>query len=42
MTEENFFDVIVVGAGISGIGSAYRLQKECQTGLLCYSKVDQI
>ena len=29
MTEENFFDVIVVGAGISGIGSAYRLQKEC-------------
>ena len=29
MTEENNFDVIVVGAGISGIGSAYRLQKEC-------------
>ena len=29
MTEENDFDVIVVGAGISGIGSAYRLQKEC-------------
>ena len=29
MTEDNFFDVIVVGAGISGIGSAYRLQKEC-------------
>ena len=29
MTEENYFDVIVVGAGISGIGSAYRLQKEC-------------
>ena len=27
--EENFFDVIVVGAGISGIGSAYHLQKEC-------------
>ena len=29
MTEKNDFDVIVVGAGISGIGSAYRLQKEC-------------
>ncbi len=29
MAEENYFDVIVVGAGISGIGSAYRLQKEC-------------
>ncbi len=29
MTEESNFDVIVVGAGISGIGSAYRLQKEC-------------
>jgi cation diffusion facilitator CzcD-associated flavoprotein CzcO len=29
MTEEKDFDVIVVGAGISGIGSAYRLQKEC-------------
>ena len=33
MTEENFFDVIVVGAGISGIGSAYRLQRMSVTGL---------
>ena len=25
----NHFDVIIVGAGISGIGSAYHLQDQC-------------
>ena len=25
----NFFDVIVIGAGISGIDAAYRLQEQC-------------
>ncbi len=29
MTTQNHFDVVVVGAGISGIGAAYHLQREC-------------
>ena len=29
MTEH--FDVVVVGAGISGVGAGYRLQTECPT-----------
>ncbi|MBS0234056.1 MAG: NAD(P)/FAD-dependent oxidoreductase [Proteobacteria bacterium] len=28
-SETQYFDVIIVGAGISGIGSAYSLQREC-------------
>lgn len=28
-TDKNHFDVIVVGAGLSGIGAAYHLQKSC-------------
>ncbi len=29
------FDVIIVGAGISGIGAAYRLQKDCPAKTYC-------
>ena len=29
MNETEHFDVLVVGAGISGIGAAYHLQKHC-------------
>jgi cation diffusion facilitator CzcD-associated flavoprotein CzcO len=28
-TDQNHFDVVVVGAGLSGIGAAYHLQKSC-------------
>jgi len=28
-TEQSNFDVIVVGAGISGIGAGYHLQEQC-------------
>ena len=26
-----YFDVVIVGAGISGIGAAYNLQKSCSS-----------
>ena len=29
MAEESFFDIIIIGAGISGIGTAYWLQEKC-------------
>ncbi len=27
MTEDSFFDVLIIGAGISGIGAAYRIRQ---------------
>lgn len=33
--EKNHYDVIVVGAGISGIGAGYYLQKHCPTKSFC-------
>ena len=30
MSEENHFDVIIIGAGISGIDAAYHIQKHCE------------
>ena len=32
---ENYYDVIVVGAGISGIGAGYYLQKNCPSKSFC-------
>ena len=32
---DNYYDVIVVGAGISGIGAGYYLQKECASKSFC-------
>ena len=32
---ENYYDVIVVGAGISGIGAGYYLQKNCASKSFC-------
>ena len=31
MSDENHFDVLIVGAGLSGIGAAYHLQTRCPT-----------
>ncbi len=31
MSDENHFDVLIIGAGLSGIGAAYHLQKNCPT-----------
>ena len=28
--EKNTYDVIIMGAGLSGIGTAYHLQKNCK------------
>ena len=30
MSDENHFDVIIIGAGISGIDAAYHMQKHCE------------
>ena len=30
-TGAEHFDVLIIGAGLSGIGAAYHLQKECPT-----------
>ena len=32
---ENYYDIIVVGAGISGIGAGYYLQKNCNSKSFC-------
>ena len=29
MEKENHFDVLIIGAGISGIDAAYHIQKHC-------------
>jgi flavin-dependent dehydrogenase len=29
MEKENHFDVLIIGAGISGIDAAYHIQKNC-------------
>ena len=31
MSDENHFDVLIIGAGLSGVGAAYHLQKLCPT-----------
>ena len=39
---ENYYDVIVVGAGISGIGAGYYLQKNCNQKTSAYLKTEKI
>ena len=40
MEKENHFDVLIIGAGISGIDAAYHIQKHCDwvrnKGHLCF------
>ena len=33
------FDVIIIGAGLSGIGTAVRLQRDCCVGLRCRHRI---